>query len=103
MGPTRQIDEPAAYFDGATAAPLHPAAREALMAALADGWADPGKLYTQARQARQLFDAARAVVAETLAVRAEELTFCPSGSDACRRAVGGLLRGRRRVGRTVVH
>jgi cysteine desulfurase len=103
MGPTRHIDEPAAYFDAATATPLHPAAREALVAALADGWVDPGKLYSQARQARQLLDAARAVVADTLAVRAEEVTFCTSGSEACRRAIAGLLRGRARVGRTVVH
>jgi cysteine desulfurase len=108
MGPTRHIDEPSAhvdsaYFDAATAAPLHPAAREALVAALADGWADPGKLYARARQARQLLDASRAVVAEALAVRAEEITFCPSGSDACRRAVAGLVRGRARVGPTVVH
>jgi cysteine desulfurase len=97
------IDEAATYFDAATATPLHPAGREALVAALADGWADPGKLYGRARQARQLFDAARAVIAETLAVRAEELTFCPSGSEACRRAIAGLVRGRARVGRTVVH
>jgi cysteine desulfurase len=103
MGPMRHIDEPATYFDAATAAPLHPAAREAMIAALADGWADPGKLYSRARQARQLFDAARAVIAETLAVRAEELTFCPSGSEACRRAIAGLVRGRARSGRTVVH
>jgi cysteine desulfurase len=99
----RHIDEPVAYFDAATATPLHPAAREALIAALADGWADPGKLYGQARQARQLFDAARGVVADILAVRAEEVLFCPSGSEACRRAIAGLLRGRARVGRTVVH
>src|SRR5262249_42319100 len=30
-----------AYFDAATAAPLHPAARQALAAAVDDGWADP--------------------------------------------------------------
>jgi cysteine desulfurase len=103
MVPTRHIDEPAAYFDAAAAAPLHPAAREALVAAMDDGWADPGKLYGQARRARQLYDAARAVIAEQLGVRPEEVTFCPSGGEACRRAVGGLLRGRGRVGRVVVH
>ena len=35
----------AAYLDAATAAPLHPVARQALLAALDDGWADPGRLY----------------------------------------------------------
>ena len=34
---------PAAYLDAATAAPLHPVARQALLAALDDGWADPGQ------------------------------------------------------------
>jgi cysteine desulfurase len=103
MGPMRHIDEPAAYFDAAAGAPLHPVAREALVAALTDGWADPGKLYSQARQARQLADAARGVIAEVLGVRADEVSFAPSGSEACRRAVAGLLRGRSRVGSTIVH
>ena len=49
-----------AYFDVASAAPTHPAARQALLAAIEEGWADPDKLYTQARRARQLLDAARA-------------------------------------------
>ena len=34
------------YLDAATAAPLHPVARQALLAALDDGWADPARLYT---------------------------------------------------------
>jgi cysteine desulfurase len=84
-----------AYFDAATAAPLHPAAREALGAALSDGWADPGKLYSQARRARQLLDASVAAVADVLRVRPDEIAFCASGTDACHRAVAGLLRGRR--------
>ncbi|HEY9482448.1 MAG TPA: aminotransferase, partial [Micromonosporaceae bacterium] len=40
-----------AYLDAATAAPLHPVARRALSAAVDDGWADPGRLYTEARRA----------------------------------------------------
>jgi cysteine desulfurase len=72
------------YLDAAAAAPLHPIARQALLAALDDGWADPGKLYTQARRARQLLDAARATTAEILRVRADELTFTSGGTEAAR-------------------
>jgi cysteine desulfurase len=93
----------ATYLDAASAAPLHPVAREALAASLADGWADPDKLYAQARRARQLLEAARAAAADSIGVRPEELTFTPGGSDACRRAVAGLLRGRRRAGDALVH
>jgi cysteine desulfurase len=92
----------AAYLDAASSSPLHPAAREALLAALQDGWADPGKLYSQARRARQLLDAARGATADVLGVRPPELTFCATGTDACHRAVAGVLRGRR-AGTTFVH
>ncbi|WP_027340891.1 cysteine desulfurase family protein [Hamadaea tsunoensis] len=92
-----------AYLDSATAAPLHPAAREALLAALSDGWSDPARLYTQARRARQLLDAARAAVAECLGVRVPEVTFTANGTDAVRRAVLGGLAGRRRTGRVFAH
>lgn len=91
------------YLDAATAAPLHPVARQALLAALDDGWADPAKLYTQARRAHQLLDAARAATAEVLGVRADEISFTTSGTTAAHAAVLGGLAGRRRVGDTLVH
>jgi cysteine desulfurase len=91
------------YLDTASAAPLHPAARAALQAALDDGWADPEKLYRAARKARHLLDAARGAAAEAIGCRPEELTFTPGGADANRRAIAGLLRGRRRAGDTLVH
>ncbi|HEY8533093.1 MAG TPA: aminotransferase class V-fold PLP-dependent enzyme [Micromonospora sp.] len=92
-----------AYFDAATAAPLHPVAKQALLAALDDGWADPDRLYTQARRARQLLDAARELVAEILGVRPDEVSFTSSGTTAAHAAVLGGLAGRQRAGRGVVH
>jgi cysteine desulfurase len=92
-----------AYFDAATAAPLHPAARQALLAALEDGWADPSRLYSRARRARQLLDAARGAVAEVLGVRPPELTFTAGGTSAAHLGVLGGLRGRSRAGKVFVH
>ena len=91
------------YLDAASAAPLHPVARQALLAALDDGWADPQRLYTQARRARQLLDAAREAAAATLGVRPDELSFTPSGTAAAHSAVLGGLSGRRRTGSGLVH
>jgi cysteine desulfurase len=81
--------------------PPHPVARQAFLAALDDGWADPGKLYTPARRSRQLLDAARAAVADVLGVRPDELHFTAGGTDAVRRAVAGVRLARDR--RFVVH
>ncbi|MCU1673041.1 MAG: aminotransferase, partial [Frankiales bacterium] len=65
----------AVHLDAAAALPLHPAAREALLAALDDGWADPSRLYGAARRARLLLDSARAAVADVLGARPDEVRF----------------------------
>jgi cysteine desulfurase len=90
------------YFDMASAAPLHPVARQALLAALDDGWADPARLYREGRRARMLLDAAREAAAEAVGCRPDELVFTPSGTRALHSAVAGAAAARRRTGRHVV-
>lgn len=90
------------YFDVASAAPLHPVAREALLASLDEGWADPARLHREGRRARLLLDAARQTAAEAVGCRPDELSFTPSGTYAAHRAISGALAGRRRVGRRLV-
>ncbi|MGK4583700.1 cysteine desulfurase/sulfurtransferase TusA family protein [Kitasatospora sp. HPMI-4] len=91
------------YFDVASTAPLHPVARQALNAALDEGWADPARLYRSGRQARMLLDAARETVAEVLGARPDEITFTASGTQAVQLGMLGALAGRRRTGRHLVH
>ncbi|MCX4761390.1 cysteine desulfurase/sulfurtransferase TusA family protein [Streptomyces sp. NBC_01275] len=90
------------YFDAASAAPLHSVARQALLAALDEGWADPQRLYREGRRARMLLDAAREAAAEMVGCRADELVFTASGTRAVHRGVSGVLAGRRRVGRHLI-
>jgi cysteine desulfurase len=90
------------YFDAASTEPLHPAAREVLLAALDDGWADPARLYGSARRARLLLDNAREVVASLVGARTDEVSFTTSGTQAVHLAVLGTTLGRRRVGNRLV-
>ncbi|MFG2607922.1 cysteine desulfurase/sulfurtransferase TusA family protein [Streptomyces sp. NPDC048514] len=90
------------YFDAASAAPLHPVARQALLASLDEGWADPARLYREGRKARMLLDASREAAAEAIGCRADEVVFTPSGSRAVHTGVAGALAGRRRVGRHLI-
>lgn len=92
-----------AYLDAASAVPLHPAAREALLAALEDGWADPARLHGPGRRARLLLESARESVAQVLDARPDEVSFAPSGTLAAHLAVLGGLAGRSRTGGRVVH
>ncbi|MEU3981918.1 aminotransferase class V-fold PLP-dependent enzyme [Streptomyces sp. NPDC026672] len=91
-----------AYFDAASAAPLHPVARQALVAALDEGWADPSRLYREGRRARMLLDAAREAAAEAVGCRPDELVFTSSGTRAVHTGVAGALAGRRRIGRHLI-
>ena len=91
------------YLDAASSEPLHPAARETLLAALDAGYADPRRLHGPARSARLLLDNAREVVADCLGVRPDEVTFTASGTEAVHRGLLGLHAGRARAGSTIVH
>ncbi|MFF4254747.1 cysteine desulfurase/sulfurtransferase TusA family protein [Streptomyces sp. NPDC001663] len=90
------------YFDAASAAPLHPVARQALLASLDEGWADPARLYREGRKARLLLDAAREAAAEAVGCRPDELVFTSSGTRAVHAGISGALAGRRRIGRHLI-
>lgn len=87
----------AVYLDAASGLPLHATAREALLAALQDGWADPARLYGAGRRARLLLDSAREAMAEQLGARPEEVSFTANGTQALQAAVLGTLAGNRRA------
>ncbi|MGV9555376.1 aminotransferase class V-fold PLP-dependent enzyme [Streptomyces sp. NPDC003522] len=90
------------YFDAASAVPLHPVARQALLASLDEGWADPARLHREGRRARLLLDASREAAAEAVGCRPDEVVFTPSGTRAVHSGVAGALAGRRRAGRHLI-
>ncbi|MGW0330549.1 aminotransferase class V-fold PLP-dependent enzyme [Streptomyces sp. NPDC003011] len=91
-----------AYFDAASTVPLHPVARQALLASLDEGWADSARLYREGRRARMLLDAAREATAEAVGCRPDELAFTSSGTHAVHGGIVGALAGRRRAGRHLI-
>src|SRR3954452_24305211 len=82
---------------------MHPAAREMLLSAVDSGWSDPVRLHHEGRTARLLLDKARAVLADAIGVRPDELYLTTSGTSAIQAAVSALRTARQRVGRTVAH
>jgi cysteine desulfurase len=92
-----------AYFDAASAEPMHSSARDALLAALDDGWADPARLHREGRRARLLLDRAREQVATELGCRPDELSFTSSGTQAVHLAVLGAVQARQSASRGPGH
>lgn len=76
-------------LDAGGAAPVLPAAEQAWLAAVRDGWADPRRLHREGRAARMLLDGARESVAEQLGVRPDEVSFPPDHARAAAAAVLG--------------
>ncbi|QNF95782.1 aminotransferase class V-fold PLP-dependent enzyme [Janibacter sp. YB324] len=76
--------------------PLLPEALQTLLAAHDLAWADSTSRHSAGRRSRALLDRARAVLAEGLGVRPDEVTLHASGDQAARAALAALARGRRR-------
>ncbi|MFF0340566.1 cysteine desulfurase family protein [Kribbella sp. NPDC004875] len=91
------------YLDAASAEPMHPAAREMLLSAVDSGWADPVRLHHEGRTARLLLDNARAVLADAVGVRPDELYLTTSGTAAIRSGLSAVRAARRRIGTAIVH
>ena len=99
----RPTVRPVAYFDAASAEPLHPRAREVMLWALDAGWADPARLHREGRRARLLLDQAREEAAGELGCRADELSFTSSGTQAVHLAVLGAVAARQSATRGPGH
>ena len=89
------------YLDAASATPLLPAARDALVAAL-DSFGDPLNIHGPGRAARRLIDDARAVVASAIHAQPDELVFTSGGTESVALAIWGGVRAIRELGTRVV-
>jgi cysteine desulfurase len=78
-----------AYLDWAAGAPLHPAARAALLEAVAAPPGNPASVHAEGRAARARLEAARARVARLCEASGREVVFTGSGTEANALAIRG--------------
>lgn len=89
------------YLDSASATPLLPAAREAVIAAL-DAFGDPLNIHGPGRTARTLLEESRAVVAEAIGAQPDEIVFTSGGTESVALAIWGGVRAVRELGTRIV-
>ena len=77
--------------------PLHPAAKEALLAAFDQGWADPKKLSQSSTRAKILQSQALESLASGLGVRVDQLEVVGEGELATYLMIAGFLEPSRRL------
>jgi cysteine desulfurase len=89
------------YLDTASATPLLPEARDALLAA-ADRFGDPLSIHRPGREARALLDDARERVAVAIGAQPDEIVFTSGGTESINLAIAGGTRASRDRGYRVV-
>jgi cysteine desulfurase len=89
------------YLDAASATPLLPEAREALLAAL-DRYGDPLNIHQPGRAARTLLDDARETVAGAIGAQPDEIVFTSGGTESIALAIWGGVRAVRELGTRIV-
>ena len=89
------------YLDAASAMPLRPEARAAVVEAL-DVFGDPLTIHGPARAARVVIDDARVTIGRAIGAQADEIVFTSGGTESVALAIAGAARARREVGNRIV-
>jgi cysteine desulfurase len=89
------------YLDSASATPLLPEARDAMVAAL-ELYGDPLHIHGPGRAARALLDEAREQVAGAIGAQPDEIVFTSGGTESIALAVWGGVRAVRELGTRIV-
>ena len=83
------------FFDASGSSPMTNRTVEAFQAGLDDGWADPARLHSESRRARQLLDASREAIADALDSRPEHVHLTASPHLGIERVIAGVFAARR--------
>jgi cysteine desulfurase len=89
------------YLDHASATPLDPRARAALVTAL-DEFGDPLRLHQNGMAARRLLDGAREQIAGAIRCQPDEIVFTSGGTESVALAIWGGVRPVREIGHRIV-
>jgi cysteine desulfurase len=89
------------YLDSASATPLLPVAREAVLDAL-DSFGDPLNIHGPGRTARTLLEDSRAMVAQAIGAQPDEIVFTSGGTESVALAIWGGVRAVRELGTRIV-
>lgn len=80
------------YADYNATAPMRPEAREAMLAALDLGAANPSSVHRAGRAARAVVEKARALIGGAIGSRADDILFTSGGTESLTLAIQGAVR-----------
>ena len=88
------------YADNAATTPVSPEVVSAMMPCFEESWGNPSSMHKKGREAKNMLDAARESIANTLGCQAQEIYFTSCGTEADNWAIKGAARRMKAKGRT---
>ncbi|VEF47691.1 class V aminotransferase [Bacillus freudenreichii] len=90
------------YLDHAATTPIHPMAAEKMGAIIQEIYGNPSSIHAYGRQARQVLDGARVMIARTIHANDKEIVFTSGGTEADNLAIIGAAYANRDKGKHVI-
>ena len=88
------------YADNAATTPVSPEVIAAMMPCFEEVYGNPSSMHKKGREAKNMLDAARESIANTLGCQAQEIYFTSGGTESDNWAIKGAARRMRARGRT---
>jgi cysteine desulfurase len=90
------------YVDHAATSPMHPKVIDKMYEIMKDQFGNPSSIHTYGRQARNILDNARAVIASSIGALENEIIFTSGGTEADNYAIFGIAEGKETKGKHII-
>ncbi|AYV67284.1 MULTISPECIES: cysteine desulfurase family protein [Niallia] len=90
------------YVDHAATSPMHPKVIDRMYEVMKDQFGNPSSIHAYGRQARNILDNARAVVASSIGAHENEIIFTSGGTEADNYAIFGIAEGKEAKGKHII-
>jgi len=88
--------------DHAATSPMHPKVIDRMYEVMKDQFGNPSSIHAYGRQARNILDNARAVVASSIGAHENEIIFTSGGTEADNYAIFGIAEGKEAKGKHII-
>ncbi len=89
-------------MDHAATSPMHPKVIDRMYEVMKDQFGNPSSIHAYGRQARNILDNARAVVASSIGAHENEIIFTSGGTEADNYAIFGIAEGKEAKGKHII-
>jgi cysteine desulfurase len=97
-----KVNDRPIYLDNAASTQVDPKVIESMLPYLTRVYGNPSSLHSAGREAKEAMEKARALIAECMGAKAEEIVFTSGGTESNNLAIKGIALSRYRAGKHII-